>query len=427
MSDRAWTVWGVAEISCWLGHFADAMPTGHDAEDCLDAHAECGITHVAWALGRSVVRYHSALQDVTSAGRDTPLDGLEGQARAIEAMFGERCQLRAALTHAAKHGMTIYGRLCMNRHYRPGTIARSNFADSHPEWCEVQKDAQPDPTRLCYAVPQYRSERVAILREAAEIGCHGLCLDFCRQPPIVRYHSAFVDPYREGTGKDPRQLSLADGDAFLGWCQHRADAVTQFLRELKDALDSLRAETGRSIPVQVRIPNDGFEANLIAGLDVVTWCGEGLIDELALSELRWLAECSDWDDRPYIHMGREAGIPVYASSSCLPKQPGGWGGRVNPAGVNPLVLARRALRSLEEGAQGISLYQSDTGVRWPGMPQVLSALGDETTLTKVVGDARLTAQYPITPNNAEFGIDNHSRSPSELRFRADVGADECGV
>ena len=103
------------------------------------------------------------------------------------------------------------------------------------------------------------------------------------------------------------------------------------------------------------------------------------------------------------------------------------GGQVNPSGVNPLVLAKRALRSLEAGAQGISLYQSDTGVRWPGMPEVLRALGDEKKLREIVEDKALIAAYPITPENRDFGIDNHSRSRSALRFRASAGEEACGV
>jgi hypothetical protein len=170
--------------------------------------------------------------------------------------------------------------------------------------------------------------------------------------------------------------------------------------------------------VQVRIPNDGFEANLIAGFDVMTWCREHWIDELALSELHWLDEYRTWDDRPYIHLGEATGIPVYAGSNCLPMQAGGWSGKVNPRGVNPLVLARRALRSLEQGAQGICLYQSDTGVRWPGLPDVLRAFSDEKELRRMTEEPDLISTYPVTPENQDFGIDNHSQPGPSFSFRA---------
>ena len=429
---RDWTVWGIVELGCWIGHFPGVMPTGHDAEDCLDAHVACNITHIVWNLGRSVLAYHSSLPQATCAG-DLTTDDAPPQTRALRAMYRERCQLRAALDYAESQGLTIYGRLCMNRHYNPGSAHRSEFARNHPEWCELRKDAWLDPTRLCYAIPEYRQERIAILAEAARIGCAGVCLDFCRQPPAVRYHPALVVPYREKSGNDPRRLSLAHKDEFLDWCRFRADAVTALLHELREALDAIRRDSGRKTAVRVRIPNDGFEANLIAGFDVRRWCRERLIDELALSELRWLAEYQRWDDRPYIELGAETGIRVYASSSCLPMQAPrmpdrpGWSGKVNPDGVNPPVLARRTLRSMEQGAQGISLYQSDTGVRWPGMPQVLSALGDRAALRRVADDPELMRRFPVTPENEDFGIDNHSRPPFLTAFRANAEEEPEGV
>jgi hypothetical protein len=412
------------ELSCWIGHFRDAWPTGRDAEDCIDAHINCGIRHLVWELGRSVLTYHSDLPDATCCGLRRGPEEKTAQARAIEAMYRDRCQLRVPLGYAGHRGLTVYGRLCMNRHYCPGTPHRSDFAQNHPQWCEIGKNGWLDPSRLCYAIPEYRGERTAILCEAARIGCDGLCLDFCRQPPAVRYHPAFVGPYRQKTGRDACKLSLADREPYLDWCRFRAESVTQLLRELRDALDPFRQRYGRSVPVQARIPNDGFEANLIAGLDVVRWCEEGLIAELALSEIHWLEEYRDWSDVPYIELGRRTGVAVYAGSNCLPVQGREWSCEVNPRGVDPWVLAQRALRSLEAGAQGISLYQSDTGVRWPGMPDALRAMTSPASFRAFVHDPEIAARHPVTDENRSFGIDNHSDSEN---FRAMAGEQARGA
>lgn len=426
MAHQTWTVWGVAELGCWLGHFPDREPTGHDAEDCLDAHIRCGITHIVWNLGRSVLAYHSALPDATCYGTQPNLEraGLDERTQRAMRMFRERCQLRAALDYGRRSDLTIVGRLCMNRHYGAASLHCSEFARTHPEWLEIGKDGETDGTRLCYAIPEVRRERVAILREAAQLGCDGLCLDFCRQPPMARYHPALTESFRECTGIDPLKLRLSARDEFLQWCRHRADAVTAFLAELREALESVRAERGERVPVRVRIPNDGFEANLIAGLDVQTWAERGLIDGISLSELRWLDEYTEWDDAPYIRLGRGYSLPVFASSSCLPVQASGWSGKVNPAGVNALVLARRALRSLEAGAYGISLYQSDTGVQWPGLREALPAFGDEAALRRFVDDPEMARQWPLTDASREFGIDNHSKIEG---MRAEAGTDARGV
>lgn len=327
---------GIAELRCWINHVSWQYPTGHDTEACLDAHRAAGINHVAWELGRSVLAYHSRLPEATCWGRhDRP--GELGERPEIERMLGERCSLRVAIRHARARNMTLYGRMSMNRYYRPG-FKRSRWADQHPEFMEIGKDGMVDPSRLCYGVPEVRRERIAILREAAEIGCDGLLLDFCRQPPFLRFHPALVNPWREEHGSDPADLRLADGQPYLDWCRYRADFLTGFMRELRQALDESPKLGHERVPVQVRVPNDGLGANLIAGLDIARWCEEGLVDELAPSELHWLVEYRDFDDAPYIELGRRYGLPVTTSVSFNPVQKGKCG---LSRGHNPLVLARR--------------------------------------------------------------------------------------
>jgi hypothetical protein len=427
MSNQMWTVWGVAELGCWILHRPDRWTTGRDAEDCIDAHIDMGINHIAWDLGRSVLQYHSDLPQATSYGVGKHYDEFYPQASAqrkaeMQACH-DRCQLRVALMYGKERGCTVYGRLCMNRHYHPGSSGQSRFSLLHPEWHEVGKDGWLDTSRMCYAIPEYRQERVSILKEAVEIGCDGLFLDFLRQPPALRYHPALVNKYREKTGVDARSVELENKDRVLDWCRFRAEFVTESLRELNAALDPFRQKWGRRVPVQVRIPNDGFEANMIAGFDILTWCNEGLIDELALSELHWLPGYTDWDDRPYIALVREHGIPVFGGSNCLPVQRGGWGGKINPFGVNPLVLARRVLKSMEDGASGTCLYQSDTGAFLPGVPEAIAAFQTEERLRAYVGDPAIIAANPVTEQNREYGIDNHSDTRENLEKRIAANTD----
>jgi len=415
-----WTIQGVIELGCWIGHFPRRWPTGRDAEDCIDAHIDCNIHHLVWELGRSVLTYHSDLPGATCRGflEEGLVQG--AQQRAVEAMYRERCQLRAALQYGREQGCTVYGRLCMNRHYSPGTPHRGRFAQNHPQFLEVHRDGQLDLSRMCYGVPEYRRERIQILLEAASIGCEGLCLDFCRQPPAVRYHHSLVNPWSEQAGVSPRDLTLsANRDEFLDWCAFRASSVTDMLVELKEELDPLRRRYGRQIPVQVRIPNDGVEANLICGFAVDDWCRRGLVDEIALSELRWIEEYQQWTDEPYLALGRERGIPIYVGNNCLPVQSGGWSGECNPRGVNPWVMARRALSAHAAGAAGVCVYQTDLGVQWPGQMEALALFADPEKLRAFVEDPRVQARYPLTEENRDFGIDNHSSLPGKF-----ISADE---
>ncbi len=410
-----WTIQGVIELGCWIGHFPHRWPTGHDAEDCIDAHIACNIRHLVWELGRSVLTYHSDLPHATCKGflDEALIDG--AQRRAVEAMYRERCQLRVALQYGREKGCTVYGRLSMNRHYSPGRPHRGCFTQHNPQLLEVLRDGRLDVTRMTFGAPEYRRERVEILVEAAQIGCEGLCLDFCRQPPAARYHPSLVNPWRAERGLDPRELTLSgQREEFLDWCAYRAGAVTEFLVELKNELDPVRERYDREIPLQVRIPNDGLEANLICGFAVEDWCRRGLIDEIALSELRWIEQYQDWDDEPYLALGREHGIPVFAGNNCLPRQAGGWSGECNPRGVNPWVMARRALDAHEDGAAGVCVYQSDLGVQWPGQQEALTEFAHPEDLRAYVQDHTVRERYPVTEENRDFGIDNHSPLPGQL-------------
>jgi len=122
VSDSTWTVQGVSELGCWLGHFPSSWPTGRDAEDCLDAHLDCGISHVIWDLGRSIVNHHSDLPGVTRVWENRAGAELTAQQRAVMQIFEERCQLRAAINHGRQRGAVIYGRLCMNRQRSPAVV-----------------------------------------------------------------------------------------------------------------------------------------------------------------------------------------------------------------------------------------------------------------------------------------------------------------
>ena len=81
-----------------------------------------------------------------------------------------------------------------------------------------------------------------------------------------------------------------------------------------------------------------------------------------MSELRWLEEYRTWDDTPYIALGWQYGLPVYASSNCLPVQAPGWSGEVNPRRQSTGAGTPRFGQS-QRGAHGIALYQSDTGIQ----------------------------------------------------------------
>lgn len=393
------TVWGIAELWQWL--YEKQQTTGHDSADCLQAHLDHGIRHVIWALGRSTLDYHSALPTSTLyAGDSRP------QTKVIGDSFRRECSLRAALAFAAKNDMVIYARLGMNRHYsgQAGGGMCSQYIAAHPEWMERHRDGRADGTKVSFAIPEYRAERIAVLLEAAQIGAHGLCLDFCRQPPLVRYHPLLLDPWLKAGHDDPRQMR-AGSPAFLAWAQHRCDFINLLMRDLRTQLRELERKTQRKVPVMVRVPEATLELNLMEGIDLRTWLKDGWVDEIALDPL-WVWDF-DYPDtaRPYIDLARAHGVKIHGGANT-----------VTGKGVtaNARAFLERIARNYDEGADGIALFQTDAAVLSPALKTLLSPmlprLSDAAAVAELLAAAR-KKQPQMSEAERHYGLDNHSLLP----------------
>ena len=393
------TVWGIAELWQWL--YEKQQTSGHDSADCLQAHLDHGIRHVIWALGRSTLDYQSALPTSTRYAGDT-----RPETKVIGDSFRQECSLRAALAFAEKNNMVIYGRLGMNRHYGDslGGGLRSQYIAAHPEWMEKHRGGQADGTRVSFAIPEYRAERIAVLLEAAQIGAHGLCLDFCRQPPIARYHPLILEPWLKTGRDDPRKMTVGSPE-FLAWAQHRADFVNLFMRDLRDQLRKLEKTTQRKVPVMVRIPEATLAWNLMEGLDLRTWLKENWVDEITLNPL-WIWDI-DYPDtaRPYLELARAHGAKVYGGANTVT----GKGVTANARG-----FLERVARNYDEGADGIALFQTDAALLDPALKAlfrpVFPHLANAAAVSGMLSAARIK-QPQMSESERHFGLDNHSLLP----------------
>ena len=393
------TVWGIAELWQWL--YEKQQTSGHDSADCLQAHLDHGIRHVIWALGRSTLDYQSALPTSTMYAGDT-----RPETKVIGDSFRQECSLRAALAFAEKNNMVIYGRLGMNRHYGDslGGGLRSQYIAAHPEWMEKHRGGQADGTRVSFAIPEYRAERIAVLLEAAQIGAHGLCLDFCRQPPIARYHPHILEPWLKTGRDDPRKMTVGSPE-FLAWAQHRADFVNLFMRDLRDQLRKLEKITQRKVPVMVRIPEATLALNLMEGLDLRTWLKENWVDEITLNPL-WIWDI-DYPDtaRPYLELARAHGAKVYGGANTVT----GKGVTANARG-----FLERVARNYDEGADGIALFQTDAALLDPALKAlfrpVFPHLANAAAVSGMLSAARIK-QPQMSESERHFGLDTHSLLP----------------
>lgn len=263
----------------------------------------------------------------------------------------------------------------------------------------MTKDGKPDKTRLSYFFPEYRQERLDILCEVARIRAHGLCLDFCRQVPMLRYHPKLVEAYMAQGKPDPRKLAL-DDPQFMDWCGFRCGFVTRFLRDLRRSLREVEKQTGRRVPVMARVTDAGLTVNLMEATDVETWLKEGLIDELCTDPLWWLQFKYPDTAKPYADLARAHGLKLSGGANTT---------RAPNTKPNVVSFLQRVKRQYDEGADGVALYQSDTGCVDRMLIHVLPKLSDPAALAALLADPAFQAKHPQEDASRLFSVDNHSR------------------
>jgi uncharacterized lipoprotein YddW (UPF0748 family) len=150
------------------------------------------------------------------------------------------------------------------------------FYDDHPEWKGVDRQGRSTP-RLSYAYSEVRQFVVSILKEVAGYPIDGVCLLYNRRPPLVEYEPPVVEGFQSKYGLDPRKLSERDPR----WLSFRATFLTQFMREVREAMNQVGREQKRNKAPQVTaIVMSSREENLYYAMDLESWVREGLVDAL---------------------------------------------------------------------------------------------------------------------------------------------------
>ncbi len=399
-------------VNDWAEYFGiDASRLLPDQfQSIVCAEAEIGFRAVGWSLGRSWVEYHSKLphartfpcvpyeeakksphypqNDTYDYGpRITMINQYDPLAFAYEAR--QPCQAE------------IWPWLGMQRHYSEnfyGGMFSCPFYRQNPQWRRVAKDGRPGG--LSFYFPEVRKERVDILVEAAERGADGLIVGCDRQVPMLLYEPALVKEFQDKTGIDPRKIDVTQRDSFERWIRFRAGFFTETLRELEKRLTALRSRTGRKIPVAIRIPSGGLFLNLAQGLDVETWCREGLVDQIHLDPLEELGGEGNHDVRPYVHLAGAYGIPVVGAVGPTAFTPS------RPAVVTAGLKRARGLR--RAGLAGIDTFETEI-MAWTEPVRFAVALyGHPDELARFLDESNLEAVYPVDAGTAACGHDYHS-------------------
>jgi len=193
------------------------------------------------------------------------------------------------------------------------------FYEQHPELRAVTRDGR-QAQRISYAFPETRRFVLSLLCDAARYPIDGLALIFVRRPPFLDYEPPLVDGFQEQFGLDPRRLPETDER----WLRYRGGVMTQFLRDLREALRQLARDQGRSKPFAVTaIVSGRDDENLQHGLLVDDWIAAGLVDTVVpytmAPDLNSSAEA--WPDlgAAAAWAQRTAGTACQCSFSVLPR------------------------------------------------------------------------------------------------------------
>ena len=244
---------------------------------------------------------------------------------------------------------------------------------------------------LSLAYPEFRDLKVRFLAEQARYGVDGIYIDFTRKSPVVGWEPPVLESFKARYGKDPH--ALPESEWLMDWLAHQAGFVTQFMRELRTALNAVEAESGRRLPVATQVPAGWLFHRAIPecywnGLDIVAWAEEGLVDIVAPSTDLWHRPIS-LDHLPPMLDGTDCelwGCIHQRAPECYPSQHDAEDDNLYlEAHVDPLIVLRTAADLYNQGAAGIFLWESgelpSVLPRW----ECLKDLGDRDGLADMFG------------------------------------------
>ena len=187
---------------------------------------------------------------------------------------------RVALEYAHEIGMEFHAGLRVSGFNFPPPYDHNrgpSFFRNHPELRGTDRAGRPNP-RLAYTYQETRQYVLSLVREfASKFPVDGIALLFNRRLPVVDYEPPLVEGFKSEYGEDPRQIDERDPR----WLQYRSRVMTQFMRQVREAMDQVAEETGRTSPIGVStIVTNSRDENLYYGLDMDTWVKEGLVDTL---------------------------------------------------------------------------------------------------------------------------------------------------
>ncbi len=244
----------------------------------LDRYAGKRLYSYDWGLGPcSTFTYDTKVG--TIFGSNVKKFWRQGDKRAADAVRKLIAEgndpLRVIVEHGHRIGLRIHASFRMNANYSMPVAKTFNgeFWWRHQDCRLITKYGQTS-SHLSYAYPEVRRFRLAIIKEAAGYGVDGIHLDFLRHPPFFGLDKPLIEAYRKRYGVDPPKRDAEDER----WYQLRAGVMTEFIREVRAALDEVGRKAGKRLELSASMEYRNF---LEQGLDVARWVRDGLVDNIS--------------------------------------------------------------------------------------------------------------------------------------------------
>ena len=273
-----------AHSDSYAAHYSLRLTTAADVRRQIEPFRDTDFSRIYFEAGGG-----DRLCYLSKIGRLETLDGIEDFARLGDRMSSESWRIfrdkgvdpfKVALEHAHKLGLEFHGCYRVAGFHSPPPLDRESsmatFYGYHPELRGVDRGGNRTP-RLAYTYPEVRRLVVSLLREIAEYGVDGIGLWYNRRPPLVEYEPPLIEGFKADYGEDPRELD----DNDRRWLLYRARTLTQFMREVRQAMDDVAEDMGRSKRIEITaITMKDEEENLQNAMDLKAWVDEELVDTL---------------------------------------------------------------------------------------------------------------------------------------------------
>ncbi len=338
-------------------HYLYRLTTAEEVRREIEPYRDTDVSRIYWeAAGGDRARYFSKV------GRDEILGNLNDFGRRGDRMHVESWQefmrqgmepFDVALAHTHALGIEFHACYRVAGFKYPPPLDHSSlgetFFSEHLEFRGQDRAGNRTP-RMAYSYPGVREFVTSILQEIAERPVDGICLLFNRRMPLVEYEPPIVDEFIRQHGEDPRELAVDDPR----WLVHRAQVLTGFMHGLRAALDAQSRDQGRAQPFDISAVVAATEQeNLMDGIDLRAWVGEGLIDTLIpyASHPSYDSHAVSWTDASqlsfFVNLVR--GTPCVLAPNLMPRH------------QSPEDFRRRATTVYEAGAEHMFMWDAAGG------------------------------------------------------------------